>query len=446
MSRRVSKKGSQILKECPDIGKTIENFVQDRNVGADAWRRTGVLTFDGNIKLKQKATYEGIRLHLQKVYNRSFSYGTVVQLCIPRNKRRISAKRYQGLAQVTSRRCRKGFCLKFNPDSHWSAAFYKGLNELQYADGRDLLNVNRDDATGFRLDTLTTCKQYKIPVVKGKDTLTTRTDFVNKYPSLLQTTSYNFTATTSTAEVCVGVVKAPKLYEKSPAQHAADLELLESIEKLHPVFFNLSNGLPKSVECIRVDGASDEGPSHEEVQFYWTAHHLSKGKIITLVTSRSSGSSYLNRVELQNGCLSLGHANTFIPSTLKGSCVNPDTGVVDNNKLKENLEIAIDAYISRVDETPCGNTTIQLYKGSKDSTQVRDRNDLLIFLKGSKNAKLTLAQQKPELYSYFQRVWDVRSRHMVAGLPAQYVFMLTCCYEPECFHVKCKTKPTSPCR
>ena len=224
------------------------------------------------------------------MYNRSFSYGTIVQLCIPRNKRRISAKRYQGLAQVTSRRCRKGFCFKFNPDSHWSAAFYKGLNELQYADGRDLLNVNRDDATGFRLDTLTTCKQYKVPVVKGKDTLTTRTDFVNKYPSLLQTTSYNFTATTSTAEVCVGVVKAPKLYEKTPAQHAADLEFLESIEKLHPVFFNLSNGLPKSVECIRVDGASDERPSHEEVQFYWTAHHLSKGKIVTLVTSRSSGS------------------------------------------------------------------------------------------------------------------------------------------------------------
>lgn len=236
LSRKVSKKNSRICKECPDIGKTIEKFVEDRNVGADAWRRTGVLTFDGNVKLKQKATYEGIRLHLQEVYNRAFSYGTVVQLCIPRNKRRMSAKRYQGLAQVTSRRCRKGFCLKFNPDSHWSAAFYKGLNELQYVDGTDLLNVNRDDATGFRLDTLTTCKQYKTPVVQGKDTLTTRTDFVNKYPSLLQTTSYNFTGTSSTAEVCVGVVKAPKLYEKSPAQHAADLELLESIEKLNPVF------------------------------------------------------------------------------------------------------------------------------------------------------------------------------------------------------------------
>ena len=217
-------------------------------------------------------------------------------------------------------------------------------------DGRDLLNINRDDATGFQLDTLTTCKQYKTPVVQGKDALTTSTDFVYRYPSILQTTSYNFTATHTTAEICVGIVKAPKLHEKSPAQHAADLELLESIEQLHPLFSNLSNGLPKSIECIRVDGASDEGPGHKEVHFYWTAHliHLSKGKIVTLVTSRSSGSSYLNQVELQNGCLSLGHANTSIPSTLKGSCVNPETGVVDNNKLKENLKVAIDAYISRV--------------------------------------------------------------------------------------------------
>ena len=34
---------------------------------------------------------------------------------------------------------------------------------------------------------------------------------------------------------------------------------------------------------------------------------------------------------------------------------------------------------------------------------------------------------------------------MVTGLPAQYVFMLTC-YKPECCHVKCKTEPTSPCK
>ena len=56
LSRKVSKKVSQIVSTCPDIGKTMEMFVQQNNVGADAWRRTGVLTFDGNANLKNKVT------------------------------------------------------------------------------------------------------------------------------------------------------------------------------------------------------------------------------------------------------------------------------------------------------------------------------------------------------------------------------------------------------
>lgn len=445
LSRKVTKRVSQIIKECPDIGKTIETFVQSCNVGADAWRRTGVLTFDGNVHLKKKATYQRIRLHLQEVYHRKFSYGTVVQLCIPRNKRRMSAKRYQGLAKVTSRRARKGFSLKFNPDAHWSAAFYKGLNDLQYTDGIDLININRDDATGFRLDTLTTCKQYTTPVVQGHEVLTTRTDYVNKYPSNLQTTSYNFTATGTTQEVCAGVVKAPKIHQKSPAQHAADLEFLETVSELAPVFINLKTGLPKAVECVRVDGACDEGPSHEEVQFWWSARHFSKGRVATLVTTRSSGSSYLNRVELQNGCLSLGHASTFIPSTLAGSCLDSETGNVNEEKLRNNLDLAIDAYINRVNGTSCGDTPIHLFKGATDSEQVKDRDDLLIFLKGTKKAKRTLNLNNPEKYSYFQQIWDIRGRHMVSGLPSHYVFMLICCYQPECTHPICRAgKPNRP--
>ena len=56
-----------------------------------------------------------------------------VQLCVARNKRRLSSKRYQGAAQVTSRRARKGFQLKYTPDTHWSAALYRGLSHVQMA-------------------------------------------------------------------------------------------------------------------------------------------------------------------------------------------------------------------------------------------------------------------------------------------------------------------------
>lgn len=85
LRRRISKKVKGIVTDFPEIGKTIEEFVKSCNVGADAWRRTGVLTFDGNSNVKQKVTYERIRQYLQSHYGRCFSYGAVVQLCVARN-------------------------------------------------------------------------------------------------------------------------------------------------------------------------------------------------------------------------------------------------------------------------------------------------------------------------------------------------------------------------
>ena len=134
--------------------------MRKRGIGADAWQRTGVLTFDGNRNLGKKVTFRTIQAHLEAKYHRKISYGTVVQLCIPRNKRRKSAARYKGLAEVTQRRARKVFTLKYNPDSHWSAALYRGLDYVQYKDGTNIMNVRHDDQAGFRLDTLTTSKQF----------------------------------------------------------------------------------------------------------------------------------------------------------------------------------------------------------------------------------------------------------------------------------------------
>ena len=85
------------------------------------------------------------------------------------------------------------------------------------------MNVNRDDAAGFRLDTMSTHRMHKTPVVQGKEALTTRTDFVNRYPSILQTSSYNFAKTATTIGFCAGVVKANGLYPENPAQQAADI-------------------------------------------------------------------------------------------------------------------------------------------------------------------------------------------------------------------------------
>ena len=85
-----SKKLSSIPTKYPDIGDTIEKYVQSCNVGADSWRRTGLLTFDGNRKVNKKCTYKQIQQHLEATYHRHFSYGTVIQLCVARNRRRLS--------------------------------------------------------------------------------------------------------------------------------------------------------------------------------------------------------------------------------------------------------------------------------------------------------------------------------------------------------------------
>ena len=152
LKRMRSKKVSRILSQVPGTGKEIENFVKDCGAGADAWRRTGVITFDGNRKVKKKPTFMRAKEHLEEKFQLKISYGTVVQLCVARNKRKKSAARYKGIAKVQQKRARKGFNMKFNPDEHWSAASYSALNDLQFHDGKTVLNLGRDDQVGFRVD------------------------------------------------------------------------------------------------------------------------------------------------------------------------------------------------------------------------------------------------------------------------------------------------------
>ena len=106
--------------------------------------------------------------------------------------------------------------------------------------------------------------------------------------------------------------------------------MLSENEEVKAAFINPITSSEKSIDCIRVDGAGDEGPSHHEVQFYWTEWHIQRRKVASLVTARNSGASYMNRVELQNGCLTRAHSSIFIPSTLHGSCMK-EGGKVDKD-------------------------------------------------------------------------------------------------------------------
>ena len=170
---------------------------------------------------------------------------------------------------------------------------------------------------------------------------------------------------------------------------------------------------------------------------------INKKSLTTLVTTRSSGSSYLNRVELQNGCLTRGHANLFIPSTLGGDPM--ETSTVNKEVLQKNLELATEVYINYVNKCPCGDTVIQLFKGADSSKNQHIRDQLKIFLKGSKAKKEQLKHAEPELHKLFTEVWRVREQHMVSGLPNQYIFYLLCCFDVNCIHPRCK-ESSNMCR
>lgn len=58
--------------------------------------------------------------------------------------------------------------------------------------------------------------------------------------------------------------------------------MLQEAPILQPAF---KTGEQKMVQCVRVDGTSDEGLGHEEVQFWWTVHHMQEGKLVTLLSS-----------------------------------------------------------------------------------------------------------------------------------------------------------------
>lgn len=103
-------------------------------------------------------------------------------------------------------------------------------------DGTDKLVLNRDDQAGFRLDTLATHNKHPTLCIQGNLPLATKTDFVTKYPAVLQTSSYNFMEMKTTTEQCTGIIKAVPVHCKNPAQHASDF--FEETDELKSAFIN----------------------------------------------------------------------------------------------------------------------------------------------------------------------------------------------------------------
>jgi len=111
---------------------------------------------------------------------------------------------------------------------------------------------------------------------------------------------------------------------------------------------------------------------------------------MTLITIRSGESSYM-KSRAPEWMLESWPCNTFIPSTLKGSCINVEAGMLDS---KKTLMLPVTLIYSGLMEF---HVVIQLYKGATDSEQVKRQNNLLMFLKRSNKTK-----PKQEQFAYFQ--------------------------------------------
>jgi len=61
--------------------------------------------------------------------------------------------------------------------------------------------------------------------------------------------------------------------------------------------------------------------------------------------------------------------------------VDETTGAIDQEKLRTNIELAMEVYINRVNNSPCGDTQIHLFKGANSTEFQEQRQSLLIFLK-----------------------------------------------------------------
>ena len=75
-------------------------------------------------------SFRRLRECVLKEIGEPISHGTLVELCVPRNKRSRSSLRYKSAANIVSKRACKGFDIKVNRDEKWS----KSLDALQKKD------------------------------------------------------------------------------------------------------------------------------------------------------------------------------------------------------------------------------------------------------------------------------------------------------------------------
>ena len=109
--------------------------------------------------------------------------------------------------------------------------------------------------------------------------------------------------------------------------------------------------------------------SYTVVQFMWTKRRIKHCQLSAMLTTKIAGGSYLNKVELQNGRLALGHSNIYTTPTTYGT--NFTNRKLEEAKLHQNIKVSIRVYTSQINGVSCGSKPIHLTRGSNDELSKR---------------------------------------------------------------------------
>ena len=77
LRRKSTKQKRNILERHPEIGEVMEKYAEACDVGADRWRRTGLLTFGGDQK-KEKRLTAGVQEYLKTYYGEHINLGLYI--------------------------------------------------------------------------------------------------------------------------------------------------------------------------------------------------------------------------------------------------------------------------------------------------------------------------------------------------------------------------------
>ena len=457
----------KLRKDFPGVGKFLEDVCKESQIGADRWRRTGHLTLEQGIgvgKIGSRLTFKTMKKRIEEHYvGQIISLSSVKRLCIARNARHRSSSWYLGWAGIVSRKVKKGRPQLFNPDAHWSASFYLGLDHLYFATDEDKSVVNRDDQAGKRLHSTFDNSSRKSMMMRDKPTLTTTSDYLfAEIKGAIQPSNY-----LSTGFRCHGaqtrllsVVKANEVHPKSPMQHYTDLcDIVTDHPKMKDCFYN-SQGNRKKIELLMVDGGPDENPEQGGVRLYHVMRHVQSESYLHVVTARAAGSSRLNPVERFNGNMGNAINNVFIPATLLGSHGTPGKDDYDHKKFKENMVEAIDMFclivkdsvgfdgvpISTVRPPFCtDDDAIRCKYFMKYAAAAWNKSGTPAAMNkvmrecDNESGSTELSESIKEKFSTLDKIYNNHWVYEYQGVDMpKYIFTLRCCWKRDCPHPACQ--------